>query len=64
MNGGYMEEKKYKVIFNQRLAGYLMMHGFILVKIEPDRDGSGRNVFLFHASNELTESINQYKKCK
>lgn len=59
-----MEEKKYKIIFNQRLAGYLMMCGFILVKVEPDRDGSGRNVFLFHASEELTKSIEKYKKFK
>ena len=47
-------------IYSQRLAGYLMLHGFVLVEIRKNEDGSGRNVFYFNDSSELQQTIRQY----
>lgn len=50
------------VIKSMKLAGFLMQKGFVIQKIQDDRNGTGRNVFLFKESDELTNAINQYKK--
>lgn len=47
-------------IYSQRLAGYLMYHGFVLVGMRQSDDGSGRNVFYFNDSPQLQELINRY----
>lgn len=57
-------EKKNKIIFNQRLAGYLMLHGFVLIDMRQDSNKSGRNVFFFKESKELLDAINEYKNSK
>ena len=49
-------------IYSQRLAGYLMLHGFVLVEMRPHEDGSGRNVFYFNDSPELQMAIKQYTR--
>lgn len=51
---------KTNTIFNQRLCGYLMMKGFILVDMKPNNNGSGKNVFYFKESEELLNSIDEY----
>ena len=68
-----------KIIFNQALAGYLMMQGFILKKMERNEKCPDKNVFIFRQSENLekTNSIylnnqtrratkygNKYKKSK
>lgn len=47
-------------IFNQKLAGYLMQRGFVLQGIRPNKDGSGRNVFLFRDTVELRQAVGDY----
>ena len=56
-----MENKKYKIIYNQSLAGFLMMRRFVLINMRPDNQGRGRNVFFFVDSPELQKAINEYK---
>lgn len=56
-----MENKKYKIIYNQSLAGFLMMRRFVLINMRPDNQGSSRNVFFFVDSPELQKAINEYK---
>lgn len=42
----YTENKKEAItIYTQKLAGYLMLRGFVLIRSEPGNDKSGRNVF-------------------
>lgn len=54
--------KRDYVIFNQRLAGELMMRGFVLKRIgRTNRDGSNRNVFYFNESEELLKIVESYK---
>jgi hypothetical protein len=52
---------KMKTIFNQRIAGYLMMKGFVLADMRPNENGSGKNVFYFKESDELLSSMDEYK---
>ena len=54
-------ERKMKTIFSQRLAGYLMVKGFVLVGIEQGRNNSGKNVFYFNDSDELCKAMKEYK---
>ena len=61
MKGSKMENKKYKIIYNQSLAGFLMMRRFVLINMRPDNQVSGRNVFFFVDSPELQKAINEYK---
>ncbi len=49
-------------IFNQRLAGWLMQRGFVLIDIAVAKDDSGRNVFFFSNTPALHEAIHNYKK--
>lgn len=54
-----IEEIKYKVIHSQRLAGFLLMRGFVLQGVRADKR-TRRNVFLFNASEQLESAIGDY----
>lgn len=47
-------------IYNQRLAGYLMMNGFPLIKISQNRR-TGKNDFIFANVPMLQEYIDRWK---
>jgi len=51
---------KAKIIYSQRLAGYLMLRGFSLMSTSADPNGSGRLIFVFRDSNELYDAIGEY----
>ncbi len=51
-------------IFNQRLAGFLMLKGYKLIKMEPNRDIIGFNIFTFEKSFKLDKAIKQYQEIK
>lgn len=53
-------EKKATPIYNQRLAGYLMMSGFRLMGLEENEQYKGKNVFYFMESDKLRKSIQSY----
>lgn len=54
--------KKEYIIFNQRLAGYLMMNGFVLKRMDRTRHtNSNRNIFIFNESENLLKVIDIYK---
>lgn len=59
-----MSETKSRPIYRQRVAGYLMLRGFVLVAMKPNTDNSGRNVFYFKDSPELDAAIQDYSKVK
>ncbi len=54
------EKKKVKAIFTQKLAGYLMQRGFVLIDMKPNRKNPKRNDFLFGDSPELQQAIMDY----
>lgn len=55
-----MNEKKPYIVFNMKLAGKLMVLGFVLLKIEKAlEEGSRRSVFYFRDSIALRKAINE-----
>ena len=58
-----METKqKFMVVYSLRMAGYLMMHGFVLMDLREHIDGSGKKVYYFINSPELVKVMNEYKE--
>ena len=49
-----------KIIFNQKLAGYLMVQRFILKKMERNEKCPDKNVFIFRQSENLEKTIKEY----
>lgn len=47
-------------VYSQRLAGYLMCRGFVLVGMAPNEKYVNRNVFFFGKSAELDSAIQDY----
>lgn len=56
-----MKETKLTPIFSMNLAGILMTKGFVLVKMKPNTNDSGKNVFYFKYSPELMAIVDSYK---
>ena len=55
-------EKKNVTVFSQKLAGELMIKGFVVAAMEPDKSGSGRNVFFFKNSPQIQAEIKAYQE--
>lgn len=51
-------------VFNQRLAGFLMLRGFKSLAVEPNRDIKDFNIFSFEKSDKLNRTIKQYEEIK
>jgi hypothetical protein len=54
------ESLKKTVVFNQKVAGYLMLKGFTLKGIEKYHKNPNMNVFIFNDSEQLKEQISKY----
>ena len=54
-------KEKYKCIYSLKLAGYLMMHGFPVKRVEKNLDRPKWDVYLFEPSEEIEEAIEFYK---
>lgn len=59
-----MSDKKMTTIFNQKLCGFLMQKGFVLVDMAENKHYAGKNVFFFNESDELHRAIKEYKDIK
>ena len=55
-----MEDKKFKYIFSLRLAGYLMMSGFRILRINHNLQKSGKDVYVFENSEEICKAMEKY----
>lgn len=58
----YMNNTKMITIFSQKLAGYLMFRGFVLVDMDENRNQAGKHVFYFNDSADLQAAITDYKQ--
>lgn len=56
------EKKPYKCIYNQQLAGFLMLNKQPLQRMERNLDLPWRNVFLFNDTKEVEQLMLQYKQ--
>ena len=54
-------KEKYKCIYSLKLAGYLMMHGYPVRRVEHNLDRPKWDVYLFDQSEEIEETIEFYK---
>ena len=52
---------KYRYVFSQRLAGYLMQKGFVLLRMNINLDDNYKHVFLFNDSPTISLAISEYK---
>jgi hypothetical protein len=55
-----MNERPTFTIYNQRLAGYLMQRGFVLMGMKKSFT-SHRNVFFFRKTDKLLETMKTYQ---
>lgn len=49
------------VVFSQRIAGMLMVDGYVLKRMDKNHNNPKRNVFIFNESEELLTKIQEYK---
>jgi hypothetical protein len=55
-----IDMKKY-VVFNQKVCGFLLLHGFVIKGIEKsNKPESKMNVFIFNDTEELRSKISEY----
>ena len=47
-------------VYNQKLAGYLMLNGYRLMGMEENQKYKGKNVFYFMESEKIRKSIQIY----
>lgn len=52
---------KTKLIYSQKLAGFLMNKGFVLISMIKN-DNTKRNIFVFNESEKLEQAIFDYLK--
>jgi hypothetical protein len=57
-------EKKFKYIFSLRLAGYLMMNGFRILRINHNLQRHDKDVYVFEDSEEICKAMEEYTKDK
>ena len=55
-----MKEEKFKYIFSLKLAGYLMMNGQRIVRINHNLNVSSKDVYVFIDTPELCQLMSEY----
>lgn len=55
-----MKEKKYEYVKSLRLAGWLMMNGFRILRINHNLEVKGKDVYVFEQSDKLSDCIFEY----
>lgn len=55
-----MIEKKYEYIKSLRLAGWLMLNGFRILRINHNLKVRGKDVYIFEQSEQLSDCIFEY----
>ena len=54
------KEKKYEYVKSLRLAGWLMYHGFRILRINHNLEVKGKDVYVFEQSEKLSDCIFEY----
>ena len=47
-------------VYTQKLAGHLMMLGYVLIDLAPNERDTRKNVFYFKDSTQIKEAIQTY----
>lgn len=57
--------KREYIVFNNQLAGYLMLRKFVLKRMgKSDKKGSNLNIYFFNESDKLLETVKEFKQLK
>ena len=59
-----MKEEKFKYIFSLKLAGFLMMNGQRIIRINHNLNVSDKDVYVFVDTPELCQLMSEYSKRK
>lgn len=51
-----------KFIKTQRLAGYLMLNGFVLLKMDKDKKNKKYDIYIFKNETGIEDAIDKYKR--
>lgn len=54
------EIKKYEYVKSLRLAGWLMLNGFRILRINHNLEVQGKDVYVFEQSEKLSDCIFEY----
>lgn len=54
------ETKKYEYVKSLRLAGWLMLNGFRILRINHNLEVKGKDVYVFEQSEKLSDCIFRY----
>ena len=54
------KEKKYEYVKSLRLAGWLMLHGFRILRINHNLEVKGKDVYVFEQSEKLSDCMFEY----
>lgn len=57
-------DKKYYLCLSQRQAGFLMLKGFRLLKIQANEKDNKKNVFYFSFSEEILKEVTNYNSLR
>ena len=52
--------EKFKYIFSLKLAGYLMMHGHRIIRINHNLNVADKDVYVFIDTPELCQAMSEY----
>lgn len=55
-----MTEEKFKYIFSLKLAGYLMMNGHRIIRINHNLNVDGKDVYVFIDTPDLCKLMSEY----
>lgn len=53
-----------KQIFSQKMAGYLMVSGFCLLRLDVNLKDPKKHIFVFKETPELLKCMNKYTEAK
>ena len=59
-----MKKQKFKYIFSLRLAGYLMMNGYRILRINHNLQKDNKDVYVFKNENNIDKAMEEYTKLK
>jgi hypothetical protein len=54
--------KRELIVRYQRLAGFLMQRGFVLMGLRPNPETPHRNIFVFRESPDIRAAISEFKR--
>lgn len=55
-----MKDEKFKYIFSLRLAGYCMLHGHRIIRINHNLNIANKDVYVFADTPELRQLMSEY----